>query len=159
MFARWQHQDGFHGLSRSQIELRQKRAAAAYGTQLAGSGHRPGGFGQTQLEPKQGKGQKGSVTQTYPSQLSLQCLTPDRGSSQCLYIHILIYCTVIFPSRKPWCHFISVLEHPDRNLTCSMYFSQLSFISHRRAMSSWVVFLKQLKPLGQGLFTGFKRCC
>lgn len=53
-------------------ELQWKRAATARGAQLSGSGDKPSEFGQTWFIQEQEKGQKGSATQTYPSQLQLE---------------------------------------------------------------------------------------
>lgn len=127
-------------------ELQQKADWAAveegsctHGTQSAGSAHTPSRVRQT--EPEQGKRQKcwdsdlaflGYILK--PAQLKV-LLVPHWGSSQCIYIHTLIYYAVISPSWKLWGQFISVLEHPDKfNMLNVFQLAQLH-IPHRQTIS------------------------
>lgn len=69
-----------------------------------------------------------------PAQLKV-LLVPHWGSSQCIYIHTLIYYAVISPSWKLWGQFISVLEHPDKfNMLNVFQLAQLH-IPHRQTIS------------------------
>lgn len=135
MFARWQHKDGFHGLSRS-LSCNGRGQPQLVGHSWQDQVTNPVNLDKLGLYKSKRRDRK--AQQHRPTLLSCSLklaqlivfLKPDWGSSQCLYINILIYCTVISPSQKAWCLFISVWEHPDRSSTCLTYFSQLSFISH-----------------------------